>query len=81
MAAAKNWSDWAVIYRYPSDEAPPVPAENELRALDRDVAAVVLEIARTRHELDLEALVRELVMPAITRVGFGPVTRFETSGV
>ena len=35
MAAAKNWSDWAFIYRYPPDKAPPVPDENELRrALD-----------------------------------------------
>jgi len=35
VAAAKNWSDWAFIYRYPSDKAPPVPDENELRrALD-----------------------------------------------
>jgi uncharacterized protein len=35
VAAAKNWGDWAAVYRYPSDEAPPVPDENELRrALD-----------------------------------------------
>ena len=35
VAAAKNWSDWAFIYRYPPDKAPPVPDENELRrALD-----------------------------------------------
>jgi HEPN domain-containing protein len=35
VSAAKNWSDWAVIYRYPSDKAPSVPDEDELRrALD-----------------------------------------------
>jgi uncharacterized protein len=35
VATAKNWSDWAFIYRYPSDRAPPVPDEDELRrALD-----------------------------------------------
>ena len=31
VAAAKNWSDWAFIYRYPSDEMPLVPDEDELR--------------------------------------------------
>jgi uncharacterized protein len=31
VAAAKNWSDWAFIYRYPSDKAPTVPDEDELR--------------------------------------------------
>jgi uncharacterized protein len=31
VAAAKSWNDWAVVYRYPSDEAPPVPDKNELR--------------------------------------------------
>ena len=31
VAVAKNWSDWAFIYRYPSDKAPPVPDEDELR--------------------------------------------------
>jgi HEPN domain-containing protein len=35
VAAAANWTDWAVVYRYPSDQAPPMPDETELRkALD-----------------------------------------------
>ena len=35
VAAAANWTDWAVVYRYPSDEAPPMPDETELhKALD-----------------------------------------------
>jgi len=35
VTTAKNWSDWAFIYRYPSDKTPPVPDEEELRrALD-----------------------------------------------
>lgn len=33
IAAAENWSNWAVAYRYPSEEgdAPPEPDEDELR--------------------------------------------------
>jgi HEPN domain-containing protein len=31
VAAAKGWSDWAFVYRYPSDDAPVVPEEDELR--------------------------------------------------
>jgi HEPN domain-containing protein len=33
VAAAENWSNWAVAYRYPSEEgdAPPEPDEDELR--------------------------------------------------
>lgn len=31
VAAAKDWSDWALVHRYPSDDAPPVPDEVELR--------------------------------------------------
>jgi HEPN domain-containing protein len=31
VTAAKNWSDWAVVYRYPSEDAPPLPDEKELR--------------------------------------------------
>jgi HEPN domain-containing protein len=34
-AAAKDWSDRVLVYRYPSDDVPPVPDEGELRhALD-----------------------------------------------
>ena len=47
VAAARNWSDWAFIYRCPSDEMPPVPDEDELRrALDViDALAVRLRAA------------------------------------
>jgi HEPN domain-containing protein len=31
VTAAKGWSAWAFVYRYPSDDAPPVPDEEELR--------------------------------------------------
>jgi hypothetical protein len=44
-AAAKNWSDWAFIYRYPSDKAPPVPDEDELR---RALAVIDELVARLR---------------------------------
>jgi HEPN domain-containing protein len=41
VAAAKNWSDWAFIYRYPSDKELPVPDEDELRR----ALAVIDELA------------------------------------
>ena len=56
VAAAKNWSDWAFLYRYPSDKAPPVPDENELRrALD-----VIDELAARLRAANHEPPVRPL---------------------
>jgi HEPN domain-containing protein len=46
VAAAKSWSEWAFIYRYPADDAPPVPDEDELRrALN-----VIEQLAATLRE-------------------------------
>lgn len=45
VEAVKDWSDWAVVYRYPSDDAPPVPDEDELR---RAVAVIDALAARLR---------------------------------
>lgn len=45
METAKHWSDWVFVYRYPSDEVPPVPEESELR---RALAVIDALAARLR---------------------------------
>src|ERR1700756_4667683 len=50
VAAAKNWSDWAFIYRYPSDEAPPVPSENELRRALDVIDEMAAQLRAANHE-------------------------------
>jgi HEPN domain-containing protein len=50
VAAAKNWSDWAFVYRYPSDEAPPVPDENELRRALEVVDALATRLRAANPE-------------------------------
>ena len=54
VAAAANWTDWAVVYRYPSGEAPPTPDETELRkALDViDKLAVRLRAANPEPQVN-----------------------------
>jgi uncharacterized protein len=50
VAATKNWSDWAVVYRYPSDKAPPVPDENELRRALDVIDALTARLRATNPE-------------------------------
>jgi hypothetical protein len=45
VAAAGNWSRWAFDYRYPSDDPPAEPDEDELR---RAVAVIDGLAARLR---------------------------------
>ena len=50
VAAAKNWSDWAFVYRYPSGEAPPVPDENELRRALDVIDELAARLRAANHE-------------------------------
>lgn len=50
VAAAKDWSDWAVVYRYPSDDAPPVPDENELRQALAVIDALAVRLRAANPE-------------------------------
>ena len=50
MAAAKNWSDWAFIYRYPSDKASPVPDEDELRRALAVIDALAVRLRAANPE-------------------------------
>jgi len=50
VAAAKNWSDWAFIYRYPSDKASPVPDEDELRRALAVIDALAVRLRAANPE-------------------------------
>ena len=50
VAPAKNWSNWAFVYRYPSDEAPPVPDENELRRALDVIDELAARLRAANHE-------------------------------
>ena len=50
VAAAKNWSDWAFVYRYPSDEAPPVPTEDELQRAVAVIDALAAQLRAANPE-------------------------------
>jgi HEPN domain-containing protein len=32
VAAARDWTDWATVYRHPSEDGPPEPSHDELHA-------------------------------------------------
>ena len=68
-AAAKNWSDWAVVYLYPSEKAPLVPDEKELR---RALAVIefhnVVDAVRCAVEIQRGMAERNADVPAAQRI-------------
>jgi HEPN domain-containing protein len=50
VAAAKNWSDWAFVYRYPSDKALPLPDEDELRRALEVIDALAMRLKAANPE-------------------------------
>ena len=50
VTAAKNWSDWAFVYRYPSDKALPLPDEDELRRALEVIDALAMRLKAANPE-------------------------------
>ncbi len=50
VAAARSWSDWAIAYRYPSDEGPaePEPDDDELRRALTTIDALAARLRAAR---------------------------------